>query len=179
MVKNYELKETDKIDVEGHHLSNHYFAPPCYEWSDLLKEYQAAVAAAATMTEKIIVDPLAGSRNSKPKILCLGMSKACVETQMDDEGYYWNLLDNTSPTVDQAVELVRRNILTEMDGRDLARCRAMEERHNVESYTVSQETGAKYDPLYHLNANFNRGNFCQALERSFDKPVFHQIILVR
>ena len=180
MAKTYKLTKNDKIDVAMHPYSNQYFAPPCYKWSDLLGEYMKA-AAVTGISSGLEIDDSAlvreSTRTSKPKILCLGMSKPCVESQMDVEGYYWDILDNTSPTVKQAEELVRRNILTAMDARDLARCRAMENRHKVEAYTVSQETGAQYERTHHLHANFNRANFCQALEKHFDKPTFRQIIL--
>lgn len=181
MAKNYKLSKNDKIGVEAHPSYKQYFAPPCYKWSDLLSEYLKDVSAAGVPVGRNIIDDSVAlrerARKSKPKILCLGMSKACVESQMDVEGYYWDILDNTSPTVEQAEELARRNVLTEMDARDLARCRAMEARHKVDAYTVSQEYGSQYDRSYHLNANFNRANFCQALEKSFDEPVFRQIIL--
>jgi len=180
MATNYKLTKNDKITVENHPLSNLYFAPPCYKWSDLLSEYLKAVTAAGiTVGQQIDDSSLVreSARISKPKILCLGMSKPCVETQMDVEGYYWDILDHTSPNIQQAVELVKRNILTEMDARDLARCRAMEVRHKVEAYTVSQETGAQYQRSHHLHANFNRANFCHALEKNFDRPIFRQIIL--
>lgn len=177
--KKYKLTENDKIKIVRHRSHNRYFAPPCYKWPNLVSEYVKAVAAAGFARQQMDSPSTKRERacNAKPKILCLGMSKACVESQMDMEGYNWNILDETSATVKQAVELVCRGVLTEMDARDLARCRAMEVRHKVDAYTVSQENGSQYDKEYHLHANFNRSNFCGALERAFKKPTFRQIIL--
>ena len=45
-------------------------------------------------------------------------------------------------SVEQTVELVRRNVLTQMDGRDLARCLAVEASNLTHTYTVSMEHGA-------------------------------------
>jgi hypothetical protein len=76
------------------------------------------------------------------------------------------------------VECVLRNILTEMDGRDLARCLAMEQCHKVDAYTVSQEQGAVYDDTKHVHANFNRASFCKLLRKTFGDGIqFRQIIL--
>ena len=55
--------------------------------------------------------------------------------------------------VEQAVELVRRNALTEMDGRDLARCLALEASNQNHAYTVSMERGAIYGPR-HLRSTY-------------------------
>jgi len=82
------------------------------------------------------------------------------------------------PSWKAAVECVGRGILTEMDGRDLARCQATEEVAQANVFTVSQENAAVYDSGRHMYANFNRGNFCQSLKRTFgDEVRFHQIIL--
>ena len=115
---------------------------------------------------------------AKPKILCLGMSYPDVKAQIDEEGFREDVLIRKEPSVAQAVECVRRNILTEMDGRDYARCVVMEQKYRVEAYTVSQELGSMYDDKKHLHANFNRSSFSQALTRAFGQGVrFQQIIL--
>lgn len=180
MARNYKLSKNDKINVEGHPWTNNYFAPPCYKWADLVSEYEKATAVVGAVTNKQISSPAAArevTRDARPKILCLGMSKACVESQMDVEGYYWDILDDEDATVQQVVELVCRGILTEMDGRDLARVRAMEKLYKVDAYTVSQESGSEYDSNFHLHANFNRANFCDALAKTFNKPKFRQVAL--
>lgn len=115
---------------------------------------------------------------NKPKILCLGMSYADIEAQMKVENFRDGILINKENGVPQVVECVRRHILTEMDGRDLARCVAMEKKHRVEAYTVSQERGAAYDKFKHLSANFNRPSFSRSIKNAFGEDCqFQQIIL--
>jgi hypothetical protein len=114
----------------------------------------------------------------RPKILCLGMSYPDVIGQMNHEGYNTGILIHTKPGVLQAVECVRRNILTEMDGRDLARCLAMEQKLKVEAYTVSQELGSVYLKSKHLHGNFNRASFVKAIRNAFGEDIrFRQIVL--
>jgi hypothetical protein len=114
----------------------------------------------------------------RPKVLCLGMSYPDIVRQMEQEGFRKDLLQETTPGVKQVVECVRRNILTEMDGRDLARCIAMEKKHRVGAYTASQERGSVYDTSKHLFANFNRSSFVKSLKTAFGEDVrFRQIIL--
>jgi len=114
----------------------------------------------------------------KGKVLCLGMSYADIEAQILKEGYRPDILVTTKSSVQQVVECVRRRILTEMDGRDLARCIAMEEKHGIEAFTVSQEHGSVYVHDKHLSANFNRSGFVDSIIRHFGPDVkFKQIIL--
>lgn len=113
-----------------------------------------------------------------PKVLSLGMSYADIDAQIEEEGFRLDILQQKARGVAQVVECVRRNILTEMDGRDLARCVAMEQKHKVLAYTVSQEMAAVYDERKHMHANFNRASFCRALKKHFgDNIRFRQIIL--
>ena len=80
-------------------------------------------------------------------------------------------------SVEQAVELVRRNILTEMDGRDLARCLALEASNEYLAYTVSLCSSAQYSRR-HLSLNFNRSNFSSQLKQVWGPKLrFKQIIL--
>ena len=112
------------------------------------------------------------------KVLCLGMSYPDVRAQIGSGGYRPDILVTKEASVDQVVECVRRRILTEMDGRDLARCIAMEKKHFIEAYTVSQEHGSVYVQERHLNANFNRAGFVDALKQHFGEEIkFRQIIL--
>jgi hypothetical protein len=116
----------------------------------------------------------------RPKVLCLGMSYANIPGQIKHEGFRSDVLDHLGPTssINRVVECVLRNVLTEMDGRDLARCLAMEQYHRVDAYTVSQEQGAVYDDTKHVHANFNRASFCKLLKKTFGKEIkFRQIIL--
>jgi len=102
-------------------------------------------------------------------VLCLGMSYA---ESIGSE----NLLQPLE-SVEQAVELVRRNILTEMDGRDLARCLALEESNKYLAYTVSLCSSAKYSRR-HLSLNFNRANFSREMKNVWGPRLrFKQIIL--
>lgn len=106
------------------------------------------------------------------------MSYADIEGQIEEEGFRSDVLSRNTPSVQRVVECVLRNVLTEMDGRDLARCIAMEQRHRVNAYTCSQEQGAVYDSSKHIHANFNRASFCKSLKKTFGEDVrFRQIIL--
>ena len=68
-------------------------------------------------------------------------------------------LMNREAGVRQVIELVERKILTEIDGRDQARCLAMEEENVWEAHTVSNGDGAMYCGLKHLYADFNKRSF--------------------
>jgi len=123
--------------------------------------------------------PRMQTRRNHRKVLLLGMSYPHIEEQMEEEGYSLDILDTRKLGIDLIVELVRRRILTEMDGRDYARILAMQEQHGVQAYTVSQEQGSLYWNERHLEANFCRHNFVKGgLQRSFGEEVkFHQIVL--
>ena len=118
-------------------------------------------------------------------ILCLGMSypnhEYCIEQAFRLKPKQMTLIHtHTCPM--QAIELVRRNVLTEMDGRDLARLIALEElelgdrdrdgvmvaattntavaaasSNKYQAYTVSMEEGDIYKSNRHYTGNFNRG----------------------
>lgn len=115
---------------------------------------------------------------NRPKVLMLGISYPSVSGQMEEKGYEPDLLTNKTPSVDQSVEVVRRKIMTEMDGRDLARIVATEQACGIDAYTVSKEIGCVYRSDRHLHANFNARNFVQKLKESFGDDVqFSQVIL--
>jgi len=113
----------------------------------------------------------------RTKVLALGMSYPSVRHQIKSEiGAKVNLL-HIEESVEQAVELVRRKALTEMDGRDLARVLALESSNDTHCYTVSLEQGAVYEPR-HMSANFNRKTFCSELKARHGQDIkFRQIIL--
>ena len=99
---------------------------------------------------------------------------------MREHGYAEGILINKEPSVEQAVECVRRGILTEMDARDLARCIATEQcGDGLKVYTVSKEVGGVYREDRHIYANFNNSRgFCNKLIESFGQDVqFQQVIL--
>lgn len=77
----------------------------------------------------------------------------------------------------QIANLVESRVLTEMDGRDLLRCRAMEEVCGVDVFCVSLERGAVYRSERHLDANFNGRQFIQQLKKKLGQGAFDQIIL--
>jgi hypothetical protein len=109
------------------------------------------------------------------KVLCLGVSYADVEEQC--KKLDWDARrDWAADTVDAAVQCVQRGLLTQMDGRDLARCRSTEKACQCAVYTVSQERGAIYRSDRHLTANFNRRDFARSLQDRFGSQ-FDQVIL--
>lgn len=141
---------------------------------------------------KIIFNIASGKRRRKPrcpdswassiltvrsKVLCLGMSYPSVKDQIKEGVSSKVKLFHVEHCVEQAVELVRRNALTEMDGRDLARCLALEASNQNHAYTVSMERGAIYGPR-HLSANFCRGAFVKECKKQWGRNIkFKQIIL--
>lgn len=70
----------------------------------------------------------------RTNVLCLGVSYPFVKHQLIAEEINDKVLHYSDPGVDQTVELVRRNILTEMDGRDLVRCLALEAANDTHAY---------------------------------------------
>ena len=114
---------------------------------------------------------------SLSNVLLLGISYPCVRSQMESNGQDPNVLTHKEPSVEQAVECVRRNILTEMDARDLARCVAVEQATNTRVYTVSREIGAVYSDR-HIHCDFNTRNFCKKITDQFGQGIqFSQVIL--
>lgn len=79
--------------------------------------------------------------------------------------------------MDRVAGLVRAKVLTQMDGRDLVRCRATEEHCGVEIFCVSQEEGAVYRMDRHLRADINSRNFVRQLKKHFGRRQFDQIVL--
>jgi hypothetical protein len=109
--------------------------------------------------------------HSPRRVMCLGVS------YVDLTGAQTVTSEAEEGGVRQVVECVRRNIITAMDGRDLARCRATEHHCDAEVYTVSQESGGRYRPGRHMNGNFNRRNFIRRLQEHFLFMEFDQVIL--
>ena len=111
-------------------------------------------------------------------VLCLGVSYADLwATTGNDQA----AAEGIRPTTESIVAEVSAGTISEMDGRDLARCIATEDLLGVEMYAVSQEEGAKYNEGRHLNANFNAGKFVRRMEKWFSvsgSPVrFDQVVL--
>ena len=116
---------------------------------------------------------------ASPKILLLGISYPDVEGHMAEHSYSENLLDERELSVEQAVECVRRKILTEMDARDLARVVATEKAGGGhECYTVSKEMGGIYRKDRHVYASFNNSrSMRKAMDKAFGHVRFQQVIL--
>ncbi|KAL7484819.1 hypothetical protein ACHAW6_010432 [Cyclotella cf. meneghiniana] len=120
----------------------------------------------------------------RANILCLGMSypsvdKALQERQLGSK----ECIQHTEPSVEQAIELVRRRILSTIDGRDYARIKAIEANNDMLAYAVSKEQGGPYEPKRHLNADFNSRTFLEQIKKQWgagygSKPImFKQVIL--
>ena len=67
-------------------------------------------------------------------MLCLGVSYPCIKSQLRAQEIDPRVLNYSDEGVDQMVELVQRSILTEMDGRDMVRCLAMEAGNDTMAY---------------------------------------------
>jgi hypothetical protein len=116
----------------------------------------------------------------RPKILCLGVSYANIEAELQGREFTLSVLgeaDGSTVSSETAIKCVEHKILNQMDGRDLARCLATEELCDVDVYCVSQEKGAKYRADRHLDANFNRSSFVKEIQKHFMQCRFDQIIL--
>jgi hypothetical protein len=85
------------------------------------------------------------------------------------------------PTLQAIVDAVRKGILTQMDGRDLARVVETERvgGNNVQVYTVSQEQGGRYRSDRHYAGDFNHRKFVRALKHQFSGGgiCFDQVVL--
>ena len=122
--------------------------------------------------------PEDGGFGAKSNLLLLGISYPSVENQMKEHGFQADVLANKEPSVDQAVECVRRGIMTEMDARDYARCVATEQATGSDVYTVSMEMGGRYRDDRHMHGNFNSRNFVKSLRKKFGNDIaFSQIVL--
>ena len=125
-----------------------------------------------------VLDRNRGDLGDRPNVLLMAISYPDVEMHMEKHGFDKDILDCPKPCVEQAVECVRRGVLTEMDARDLARCVATEEVCDVNVFSTSREIGAVYREDRHIYADFNNRNFCKKLKEAFGDDVqFSQIIL--
>eukprot|EP00956_Cyclotella_meneghiniana_P044896 scaffold342210_cov79-Cyclotella_meneghiniana.AAC.1 len=120
----------------------------------------------------------------RSNILLLGMSYPSVERAIEE----FNLSSKVhilhpEPSVEQAIELVRRRILGTIDGRDYARIKALEASNEMLAYTVSKENGGPYEKKRHLDADFNSRTFIKEIMMQWGvgfgmEPIkFKQIIL--
>ena len=110
-------------------------------------------------------------------VLCLGMSYPCVDTVISIQQGNLKKIFHSAPSVERSVELVRRNILNQIDGRDLARLVALEADNDILAYTVSNAEGTYYEQR-HLNANFNSRTLVDQMHKRWGKTVkFRQVIL--
>jgi hypothetical protein len=117
------------------------------------------------------------STEARPNILCLGVSYADVEAEIEKHGYDRSIINNCM-NAETVIRCVQEKILNQMDGRDLARILATEQICQANLYCVSQEKGAIYKQDRHLDANFNRPSFVKLLQDTFTTvQYFDQIIL--
>ena len=110
-------------------------------------------------------------------VLCLGMSYPCVDAVLSIQEGNLREIFHSAPSVERSVELVRRNILNQIDGRDLARVVALEADNDILAYTVSKAEGSYYEQR-HLNANFNTRTLVDQMHKRWGTTVkFKQVIL--
>jgi len=103
---------------------------------------------------------VASLKSLRMKILLLGVSFA-----------------ESVATVSRVKEEVMQGRLSQIDGRDLVRCLMLEEKCNVDVYTVSLESAAVYRRERHFNGDFNHRNFVRDVNNWFGFCQFEQIIL--
>lgn len=109
-------------------------------------------------------------------VLCLGMSYPCVEKVIANSSRAAPLF-HSAPSVERSVELVRRNLLNQIDGRDLARIVALEANNDILAYTVSKEEGSWYGAR-HLRADFNSRTLVPQMHARWGEGVrFRQVVL--
>ena len=104
----------------------------------------------------------------RANILCLGMSYPSVDKALQEFHLGSKVrIQHTEPSVEQAIELVRRRVLSTIDGRDYARIKALEANNDMLAYTVSKEQGGPYEPKRHLNADFNSRTFLEQMKKQW------------
>jgi len=105
---------------------------------------------------------------TRANILLLGMSYPSAPKAISNFKLRSNvLIHNLEPSVEQAIELVRRGILSTIDGRDYARIKALEASNELLAFTVSKEKGGPYEDKRHLDADFNSRTFIREIVRQW------------
>jgi len=79
--------------------------------------------------------------------------------------------------IEEVIKDVSIGRLSEIDGRDSARCLMLEGLFGVSVYTVSLETAATYREDRHFHGNFNHRNFVRDFKEALGQRQFKQIIL--
>lgn len=69
--------------------------------------------------------------------------------------------------MEQAIELVRRNVFEVINGRDYSRIAALEASNEILAYTVSKEQAGPYELKRHLNADFCNRTFLGQMKRQW------------
>eukprot|EP00518_Triparma_eleuthera_P006794 CAMPEP_0182489248 /NCGR_PEP_ID=MMETSP1319-20130603/48812_1 /TAXON_ID=172717 /ORGANISM="Bolidomonas pacifica, Strain RCC208" /LENGTH=261 /DNA_ID=CAMNT_0024691375 /DNA_START=206 /DNA_END=987 /DNA_ORIENTATION=+ len=101
------------------------------------------------------------------------MSYPCIETQLASYASQHSLVHDGKKMqaiktnnfskgrdgVGLVVDLVRKKLLNEVDGRDLARVLALEASDRYEAHCVSIQSGSEFDENKFLHANFNKTSF--------------------
>ena len=110
----------------------------------------------------------------RANVLCLGMSYPSVEKALQKKPNVQ--IQHIEPSVEQAVELVRRNVLEVIDGRDYARIAALEASNEILAYTVSKEQAGPYELKRHLHADFCSRTFLDQMKRLWGVGLGRQTI---
>jgi hypothetical protein len=114
-----------------------------------------------------IISEYSSTSPESSNVVCDSSERLPLENGSKNSSDGNNEDDDINQITAMVQDCVQRNILTQMDGRDLIRCLITERCCNVDVYTVSQECGAVYNKQRHLHANFNRSNFVAKLQRHF------------
>ncbi|GMH77270.1 hypothetical protein TrST_g10541 [Triparma strigata] len=104
--------------------------------------------------------------SQRERVLLLGMSYPDIREQLVehcDSGRSGSTKSKfnkeQSAGVEMVVEMVKKKLLNEVDGRDLARILALEASDQYEAHAVSIQDGAEFSPEKYLHANFNKIGF--------------------
>jgi hypothetical protein len=119
--------------------------------------------------------PSADNMSIEPvNILLLGMSYPSIKETLQRKNAYIRLKHNDL-SVDQAVELVGKKILSQADGRDYARITAVEASNEIRAYTVSYKKGGRYDDERHLSADFCHHSFLSQMRGLWGTVKFRKV----
>ncbi|GMI05049.1 hypothetical protein TrLO_g2879 [Triparma laevis f. longispina] len=105
--------------------------------------------------------------SQRERVLLLGMSYPDITNQLMEQcNKSKNKMFNKeqSAGVEMVVDMVKKKILNEVDGRDLARILALEASDQYEAHCVSIQDGAQFLDDKYLFANFNKKDFVKRVQ---------------
>lgn len=119
---------------------------------------------------------------SKGNLLFLGMSYADAAWTFQNKReqiFSQNIYCSDSVfSLEAEIMRINNSLITEIDGRDLARIMATKATFGMDVFTISLENGCRYDANFHLNADFNSRKFTKKLVDKFGQKLsFNQIVL--